>query len=580
MAKIFRCYLLQVRAILIIALLFCCCLANASVLSELELLDDSKAIDIAEFRQKLANFSRQHTELSADEFSYFQLLQGYSYTLVGDYKTATRHLEDILMATHNEEMRFRVKALLINVYMLHHNYSSAFSLLEQINRQVEDIANIRARDHGMSVLAYAYSQLEQFDTAKYYAEQLITDTLSSKTRCHANYHVLDALIGLGQWREFSQRYDAAEAQCLAVDERIVVSFIRIKYLEFLLHENRIVDAIAYFKAIETEVTATNRKQTIANAHALYAKALYQQKNYTEALAEAHTALALLNDADLNKVYVVIYTLLYQLYTENRDYKQALAYLLKLRDTEQALTDARFTRLQAYYLARTDVDVKEQKMAILHKDNELSLLQKNAYQQRVQQKRLAVLTLMCLAILAAVLIYLGVTGRRRFKRMAEFDQLTGISNRYHFNNQAKLALDYCESNAKPVALILFQLDNFTAINDAHGQETGDWLLQRIVLTCRNFMRNNDVFGRIGGEEFVLVLPSCLTDKAMLLAEICRDAISSITKNDNAQPLSISASFGVTGSDTSGYQLKQLLADADIAMYQAKAAGRNQVVVFSD
>ncbi|QBL09311.1 GGDEF domain-containing protein [Rheinheimera sp. D18] len=579
MANMFSAYIKRARAIFIIALLFCSCLVKASALSELELIDDTKAIDISAFREKLADFSRQHKVLSADELSYFQLLQGYSYILVNDYKAATRQLEDMLMTAQNNDLRFRAKAWLINAYILQYNYQSAFSFLEQINRQVEDISNIRARDHGMSILAYTYNQLEQFDTAKYYAEQLVSDTLSGKTRCHANHHVLAALVGLAQWREFDQRYNAAEAQCLAVDERLVVSLMRLKYLDYLLHDNRAIEAISFFKTIAAEINATAHKQIIANAQLLYAKALFQQKNYPEALTEANKALTLFEGSDDNKVSVATYALLQQLHTINKDYKQALAYQLKFSDAEKTLSDARYKRMQAYYMARTDVDTNNRQMAMLQKDNELTLLQKNAYQQHIQQQRLLALALISVLILISVLLYLAVTGRRRFKRMAEFDQLTGISNRYHFNNQAKVALDYCESNAKPVALMLFELDNFARINQEYGQTTGDWLLQRVVLTCRNFMRNNDVFGRIGDEEFVLVLPGCLTDKAVLLAEICRDAISNITKVDSIPPLSITASFGVTGSDNSGYQLKQLLADADVAMYQAKAAGRNRVVVFS-
>ena len=93
-----------------------------------------------------------------------------------------------------------------------------------------------------------------------------------------------------------------------------------------------------------------------------------------------------------------------------------------------------------------------------------------------------------------------------------------------------------------------------------------------------MRNNDVFGRIGGEEFAVVLPGCQLDKAVLLAEICRDAISAIDSSDSGVKFPLSASFGVSGSDTSGYLLKQLLADADHAMYRAKEAGRDQVAQY--
>jgi diguanylate cyclase (GGDEF)-like protein len=101
----------------------------------------------------------------------------------------------------------------------------------------------------------------------------------------------------------------------------------------------------------------------------------------------------------------------------------------------------------------------------------------------------------------------------------------------------------------------------------------------VLICKQFMRSNDIFGRIGGEEFVIMLPDCELDKASLLAEICRDAVVGIETTSIEYDFSLSASFGVSGSNISGYDIKQLLSDADKAMYQAKTNGRNQVVEFS-
>src|SRR5690606_15253457 len=204
--------------------------------------------------------------------------------------------------------------------------------------------------------------------------------------------------------------------------------------------------------------------------------------------------------------------------------------------QKAYDDEKAAGLLAYNIAKANVEVKNLRIVLLDKDNELLSLQKDLYEKEARQNRLLVLILGAILLLATVLAYRGMTGWRRFKKIAEYDQLTGISNRYHFNNQAKVALDYCENNAKPVALILFDLDYFKDINDTHGHAVGDWALRAVVKTCRNFMRNNDVFGRIGGEEFAVVLPGCQTDKAVLLAEICRDAFAGIDTSDSGKQFS--------------------------------------------
>ncbi|MEO3879775.1 GGDEF domain-containing protein [Rheinheimera fenheensis] len=252
----------------------------------------------------------------------------------------------------------------------------------------------------------------------------------------------------------------------------------------------------------------------------------------------------------------------------------------MSELQKKYSDNKISQQLAYHQAKGETAIKNQRIALLDKDNEVLALQRDLYEQEARQNRLLVLILAAVLLLASALAYRGMTGRQRFKKIAEYDQLTGISNRYHFNKQARLALQYCEQNAKPVAVILFDLDHFKQINDLYGHAAGDWALQAVVKTCRNFMRNNDVFGRIGGEEFAVLLPGCQIDKATLLAEICRDAIASIDSRDSGFDFPLTASFGVSGSNTSGYVLKQLLSDADNAMYQAKAAGRNRVMAFSN
>jgi len=302
--------------------------------------------------------------------------------------------------------------------------------------------------------------------------------------------------------------------------------------------------------------------------------------FDEALPIAQKALKNLNKSDFTLALQDTLYVLYRIYEYKKDYQNALNYYSDYSEAKQAISDNRFAQQQAYYTVRAEVEVKNQRIELLNKDNELLFLQKNLIEEEARQTRVLMALLALLLSIALYLAYKGLTGRRRFKKIAEFDQLTGISNRYHFNTQAELALEFCQKNNQPAAVILFDLDHFKQINDNHGHAAGDWALQAVVGTCRHFMRNNDVFGRIGGEEFAVVLPGCQTDKAALLAEICRDAIAAIDTEESGTTFPLTASFGVSGSDTSGYQLKQLLADADKAMYRAKDGGRDQVVSFAE
>ena len=126
--------------------------------------------------------------------------------------------------------------------------------------------------------------------------------------------------------------------------------------------------------------------------------------------------------------------------------------------------------------------------------------------------------------------------------------------------------------------MFDLDHFKKVNDCYGHACGDWALKETIKVCKDIGRKNDIFARLGGEEFCLVLPSCSIDAAMLRAEACRAAIEEIITEESGCEFSITASFGVTNVKRSGFELEKLLADADFAAYASKNNGRNRVTLF--
>jgi diguanylate cyclase (GGDEF)-like protein len=130
----------------------------------------------------------------------------------------------------------------------------------------------------------------------------------------------------------------------------------------------------------------------------------------------------------------------------------------------------------------------------------------------------------------------------------------------------------------VCVILCDLDHFKAINDKYGHATGDHVLRQAVLACRTHLRASDLFGRFGGEEFCILLPGCSLADARQRCEQLRAAIATVaTDSANPSPM-VSASFGVAATSSSGYELRQLLAHADAALYRAKFAGRNCVILY--
>lgn len=158
-------------------------------------------------------------------------------------------------------------------------------------------------------------------------------------------------------------------------------------------------------------------------------------------------------------------------------------------------------------------------------------------------------------------------------LSKTDALTGISNRRSFFERGAQIISYCERNGLPLSTIVMDVDHFKCINDTHGHHFGDITLRQIGKILEAEFRKSDVLGRLGGEEFAILLPDTTLIEAQELAEKLRHTIASTPIISQEKQMSITVSIGVTSG---AYDLETLLPQADAAMYQAKTEGRNRTV----
>jgi len=159
--------------------------------------------------------------------------------------------------------------------------------------------------------------------------------------------------------------------------------------------------------------------------------------------------------------------------------------------------------------------------------------------------------------------------------ATTDSLTGLANRWTFDEELALEWRRAERVGDPLALILFDLDNFKTINDTHGHQGGDEVLRVVGEVLAASVRQVDLAARYGGEEFAVIVPETDLDGAIDLAERLRKALENEEiELQNGTRLSVTASFGaVVKGDLPGGE--KLVAAADERLYEAKRAGKNRV-----
>jgi diguanylate cyclase (GGDEF)-like protein len=191
---------------------------------------------------------------------------------------------------------------------------------------------------------------------------------------------------------------------------------------------------------------------------------------------------------------------------------------------------------------------------------------------------------------SLLMLLGVWGLRRLfvtmrrheetlSNLARTDALTGVPNRREIMARLQAELERSDRSLRPVSLLMLDLDHFKAVNDRHGHATGDRVLQATAEAGLSVLRRIDSMGRIGGEEFLVVLPGANAEDARVAAERLRLAVAAASIPVADRTIGVTTSIGTATHLPGAMQItaERLVEAADAALYRAKEAGRNCVVM---
>lgn len=162
-----------------------------------------------------------------------------------------------------------------------------------------------------------------------------------------------------------------------------------------------------------------------------------------------------------------------------------------------------------------------------------------------------------------------------ERLARTDELTGMRNRRAFYEQGELAVDQAQRYGRPLSAVMLDIDHFKTINDTWGHSAGDEALRALAGVIATSARSTDITGRVGGEEFAIVLPETSGHDAAAQAERLRKDVAELSIRHGGTDITITCSFGVAELETGG-SLDRLMARADGRLYEAKAQGRNRVI----
>ena len=251
------------------------------------------------------------------------------------------------------------------------------------------------------------------------------------------------------------------------------------------------------------------------------------------------------------------------------------YLRRVR--EQGTLDR--IREVAQLRVQFENDQEKQKIALLEKDKKLAEERANSQMRTTQLVAIAGLTALVTAFFLGYALLSNRRHRAELIRLAERDELTGLLNRRAIVRKAVEYLSRARESKGTLIIGLIDLDHFKSVNDRFGHAVGDQLLQRLAVSLRTVLHTREVFGRYGGEEFLVLFPDSTMEQAREGAERLRAALRDSPLNIDGQEVSVSLSMGLASYETGDVLYDQVARRADIALYVAKTQGRDRVEVFN-
>lgn len=540
----------------------------------LEQADKVRSSDRVSFNRVMTELTANKSQMSAEQFNFLQLLEGYKAGIEGNYKDAESLLNQLINSDALLEIRFRAAFTLANIQSLSRNFVPAFTNLNLALSWIDKINKPELRVQVLISAAYTYSESGLFEESQSYIAQARQNTLTDRDSC---------LLGLLYRQNMHAKNETYRAEdvveikdaCNRANERLALAFMTGLDAQLLADTQQHAGALVLLQNNLAAAEQSKYPRLIAEYYLGLARTSYAIKDNAAAVMYLDKIHAMSQSLGFSMPLVRSYELQTQIAEEVNDTVRALKFHKLFLKADRSLLDSRSEQQIAYHLAKGELLKKNQQLALVQEQFRVAELENELKNQEAEHTRLIVVVLVMVSF---GLVYFAYRLFRRhlfYKNAAENDNLTQISNRFHFESMFSKQLKRCKQTHKSIGLIVFDLDHFKKINDTYGHEAGDKTLQAVVRICNHFIRSEDVFGRVGGEEFAIALPDCQPDKILMLAEICRDAIEQLDCNNIVPGLKISASFGVSVSQVSGYSLSDLMRNADQALYLAKHNGRNKV-----
>lgn len=551
---------------------------TASIDRLLDEADRGRLIQHGVLAQRLVELDGRQSEFSVAQAERFRFLTGWQRTYAGDFDGALALLGPISREAQDPVLRFRAKTTMVNALSIARRYEQAFTLQAELTAELPTITDPEARAQALGVASQLLFQVGEYEDSRRYAEQLMNEQPIGWASCGAAWLLFESARRQGVSPGAGLDIDQWIERCRVESRGYFAVALELIKAGQLTDAGEIDAALDLLERIEPAVLANAYPRQHMDLLAARARAALKAGRYDVAWTAASAVVDLTSRENLSEPLVEAHRVLFEIAKARGQTGEALAQHERFVEIQRGVLDDSKARTLAYQMANHRVTAARLEIDALNRRNEVLALEARLASSNASITRLW-LALLALVI-ASILFWAWrlVRTQARLRIQAETDFLTGLSNRQHFLREAEIAVRRCASEQSPVAFVLLDLDHFKMINDVMGHAIGDEALVQAAKASRTALTPGAIYGRLGGEEFGILLPGADAGEASAAAEAVRAALDRPWLDESAPR--VTASFGVASSASAGYDFRTLLLHADAALYHAKHSGRNRVALYDE
>ncbi|QSX34491.1 GGDEF domain-containing protein [Shewanella avicenniae] len=562
----------------VVALMSLSCAYASDYQQQLNEADKIRTSDIQKFSTILDNLQQHFSEMSAYEQASFQYFELYRKIIRGQIKEAIAGYEQLIESEAPEEIKLRSRLTLVNAYSFTQDWKAGLEQLGVLIISSKQITNSKLKDQLLMVAATFYNSLGQYQLGLDYSQQLKSTTTTLRGQCAAAHFEVEAAFGLNNLSSNSDLFAKGIEKCQQANEAVIIGLINNFKIRSLLKEQNYQAAMSLLTQQLPQIENTRYTPLKGLYYSLIAEAAVKLEQWDVVKKYGELAAPLVAQGQSYQSAVRTYRALYEYYVHVNGTTAALEAYKKYAEADKTYVDDIQAKSLAFQLAQHQSIEQQNRIELLDQQNKLLQLQQQLIENESRGRRDILIALFCVIAMLILIIVQSRRSQRHFRLLAQRDGLTGVFNRRHFTHEAHKLLKHALGQRQRVSCIMFDLDYFKQLNDTQGHGAGDAALKSVAEVAKQHCRPEDIMGRIGGEEFCIILPNTSQQQAVEVAERLRGCFEQIEDANVDSSHTITASFGVSETFISGYSLEILMHDTDLAMYNAKSEGRNRVVAF--